>query len=79
MDWKLWIERKPGVLCGKPVIKGTRISVEFILERLGCGYTEAQILESYPDLRSEHIRAAQLYAAAALSRHAVLDLPSTSS
>lgn len=79
MDWKLWIERKPGVLCGKPVIKGTRISVDFILERLGCGWSEAQILESYPHLTSEHIRAAQLYAAAALSTDTVLDLPSTSS
>lgn len=67
----------PAFSAGSPSSR-TRISVEFILERLGCGYSEAQILESFPDITSEHIRAAQLYAAAALGTDAVLDLPSTS-
>lgn len=79
MDWKLWVERKPGVLGGKPVVKGTRIPVELILERLGDGWSEAELVETFPHLEVEHIRAAQLYAAAALSSDAVFDLSSTSS
>ena len=58
------IEQKPEVLCGKPVIKGTRISVELILERLGDGWKEDDLLQSFPQLGPEHIRAAQAYAAA---------------
>jgi len=64
VDWRQFIERKPGVLGGKPVIKGTRISVQLILERLGDGWTEAELLDAYPHLTPEHIRAAQAYAAA---------------
>jgi uncharacterized protein (DUF433 family) len=67
MPWQDCIERKPGVLGGKPVIRGTRISVELILQRLGDGWTEDQILKSFPHLRPDHIRAAQAYAAAALA------------
>lgn len=67
MRWQDYIERKPTVMVGKPVIKGTRITVELILERLGNGATEADLLSDYPHLRPEHIRAAQAYAAAALA------------
>jgi uncharacterized protein (DUF433 family) len=67
MRWQDHIEQKPDVLCGKPVIRGTRISVELILERLGDGWKEEDILQSFPHLRPEHIRAAQAYAAAALA------------
>ena len=67
MRWQDHIEQKPTVMVGKPVIKGTRITVELILERLGNGATDRDILESYPHLKAEHIRAAQAYAAAALS------------
>ena len=54
-------------MLGKPVIKGTRITVELVLERRAAGWTEGQILESYPHLKSEQIRAALLYAAGALA------------
>ncbi len=67
MRWQDYIERNPEVMLGKPVVKGTRITVELILERLGDGWSEAELLASYPHLRAEHIRAAQAYAAAALS------------
>jgi len=67
MKWQEFIEQNPQVMLGKPVIKGTRITVELILERLGDGWTEAQLLESFPQLRPDHIRAAQAYAAAALA------------
>ena len=48
MDWRDHIESVPGVLAGKPVVAGTRLSVEFLLGLLAQGWTEAQILESYP-------------------------------
>ncbi len=67
LNWRDHIEQRPDVLAGKPVFKGTRLSVELILERLGDGATEADLLESYPRLRPEHIRAAQAYAAASLA------------
>ena len=68
MRWQDYIERRPDVMVGKPVIKGTRITVELILERLGNGASEGDLLSDYPHLRPEHIRAAQAYAAAALSQ-----------
>lgn len=72
MRWQDHIERKPDVLCGKPVIKGTRIAVELILERLGDGWKEDDLLQSFPHLKADHIRAAQAYAAAALSTDEML-------
>ena len=50
------------VLCGKPIIRGLRISVEMILELLAKNATEEEILEDYPELEPEDIRAALLYA-----------------
>ena len=50
------------VLGGKPVIKGTRIPVYLILELLGSGLTESEVLNQYPTLKIEDIRAALLYA-----------------
>jgi uncharacterized protein (DUF433 family) len=57
------IEQNPKVMTGKPVIKGTRLTVEHLLERLGDGWSEEDLLKSYPHLRPEHIRAALKYAA----------------
>jgi uncharacterized protein (DUF433 family) len=50
------------VLCGKPTIRGLRISVEMILELLAAGESEESILEDYPELEPEDIRAALAYA-----------------
>lgn len=68
MNWQDYIERDPEVMLGKPVFKGTRLTVEFILERLGQGATVEELFESYVGLRREHILAAQAYAASVL-RH----------
>lgn len=57
MDWKQYIHTDPNILLGKPVIKGTRLSVEFILGLFAVGWTEQQILDSYPTLTPEAIRA----------------------
>ena len=47
----------PKVLTGKPVVRGTRISVEFVFDLLAAGWSHAQILESYPHLSEDDIRA----------------------
>lgn len=53
----------PAVMVGKPIIKGTRITVESILRKLGAGWDTAQILEAHPPLRAEDVYAAVQYAA----------------
>ncbi len=67
MRWQDYVHCDPNVMSGKPVIKGTRITVELILERLGDGWPDTEILKAYPHLKVEQIRAAQSYAAAVLS------------
>lgn len=63
MDWRNRITSDPAVLVGKPVIKGTRISVELILGWLANGWSHEQILESYPYITREDILAALAFAA----------------
>jgi uncharacterized protein (DUF433 family) len=53
-----WIVTKPGILGGKPCIRGTRISVELILELLASGATREQILQAYPHIPPEGLAAA---------------------
>ena len=61
------------VLCGKPLIRGLRISVEMILELLAKGATEEEILEDYPQLEPDDLRAALLYAHSMVAREDILD------
>ena len=61
------IERNPEIMFGKPVIKGTRLPIELLLEKLAYGYTEEKIREEYPFLSQEDVKAAILYAARILS------------
>jgi len=75
MNWKEHIDRNPAVIGGKPKIKGTRIGVELILERLGDGWTVEQLLEAYPHVTAEQIQACQSYAAEMLASDEVLDIP----
>lgn len=67
MSWQEYIEQRGDVMLGKPVIKGTRLTVEHILERLGAGWTEEQLLASYPQLKLVQIRAALTFASRALA------------
>lgn len=71
------IEINPSVMLGKPVIRGTRITVELILHKLAEGATEAEFLEDYPHLTTEDIRAAMAYGAATVSHEEVVLLPDT--
>lgn len=57
----------PDLMLGKPVIRGTRITVELILRKLGEGATTADLLDAYPHLTAEDIRAAMTYAADTLA------------
>lgn len=57
------IEMNPRVMLGKPVLRGTRIPVELVLRRLGEGASEADVLQAYPSLTPDDIRAVILFAA----------------
>ena len=67
IKWQDYIEERKEVMMGKPVFKGTRLTVEHILNELGTGMSYEELLENYPTLRPEHIRAAMLYAAAVVA------------
>lgn len=60
-------------LCGKPLIRGLRISVEMILELLAKGAAEREILEDYPELEPDDLRAALFYAHHMVAREDVFD------
>ncbi len=72
-----WIVVKPGVLGGKPCIKGTRISVELILELLASGGTSEDILHAYPQIPAEGLTAALQYAARTIKNEVVWDVPTS--
>jgi len=63
MDWQQHIERVPGVMLGKPIFRGTRITVEFVLERLAQGARAEDLVKSHPPLTLDHVRAALATAA----------------
>lgn len=63
MNWKDHIVATPDTLVGKPRIKGTRISVELILDRFADGWTQEDILTSYPHVTREDIQAALAFVA----------------
>ena len=67
-----YITADPTVLGGKPCIKGTRLSVEFILELFASGATHQEILNTYPQLTTEAIEEALLYAAQSLKNEIIL-------
>ena len=66
MNWQDRITVDPKVLVGKPVVKGTRIAVELVVDLLAKGWTQEQILDSYPNLMAEDIRACLAYASEVL-------------
>jgi uncharacterized protein (DUF433 family) len=75
MNWTERITIDPNVLVGKPIIKGTRISVEFVVDLLGRGWTVEQILEEYDHLTREDIQACLAYAGEILKSERVYLLP----
>lgn len=75
MDWRAHIESNPDILVGKPVVKGTRLSVELIVGWLAQGWTHDMLLGSYPQLQREDILAALAFATEVLrdESYAVID------
>jgi uncharacterized protein (DUF433 family) len=62
MKWQERITLDPSILVGKPVVKGTRLAVEFIVDLLAQGWSEMEILRNYPGLTHEDIQACLRYA-----------------
>jgi len=68
----------PGLMMGKPVIAGTRITVELILEKLAAGETVEQIVDAHPRLNDDAVRAALAFAAGALRADVIYPLETVS-
>ena len=62
MDWRDYITADPAVLAGKPIVRGTRLAVDFLLGLFATGWTQEQVLEGYPSLTPEALRAVFDYA-----------------
>jgi uncharacterized protein (DUF433 family) len=75
IDWRNYIHSDPEILLGKPVVKGTRLSVEFILGLFSEGWTEQQILENYPKLTKESLRAVFAFAAECMREESLYAIP----
>jgi uncharacterized protein (DUF433 family) len=75
MRWQERIVSTNGVMAGKPCIKGTRLTIDFLLERLASGWTEKELFESYPDLTPEDLRAIFAYASESMRDHLFLPVP----
>lgn len=73
MDYKKHIERNPAIMLGKPIIKGTRITVELLMRKLADGYSIGDLLQSYPHLTKEQILAALEYAADMIANEEILE------
>jgi uncharacterized protein (DUF433 family) len=75
MDWHRRITVDPKVLVGKPIVKGTRIAVEFVIDLLARGWTPERILKEYDHLKPEDIRACLAYASEVLKTEKVYLTP----
>ena len=75
MDWRDHIIVDPDILCGKPTLKGTRLSVEFVLDLLAAGWDAARLQQHYPNLNDERIRAVHAYVADILKNERFYLLP----
>jgi len=74
MGWEERITIDPSVLAGKPVIKGTRVAVEFIADLLAQGWTTNDVLRNYPDIKEDDVTACLKYASAILHAERVYPL-----
>lgn len=74
-DWKEHITIDPKILVGKPVIKGTRLAVEFVIDLLAQGWSDQEILRNYPGITREDIQACLAYASETLKIEKVYIFP----
>lgn len=75
MHWQAYIHTDPNILVGKPVVKGTRLSVDFLLRLFANGWTVEQVLESYPQLTPMALQAIFAFAAESLSQEPLYAMP----
>ena len=76
-EWVNYIHSDPDILVGKPVVKGTRLSVEFLLGLFAAGWTEQQVLENYPTLTKESLRAVFAFATDCMREESLYPIPAT--
>ncbi len=72
IKWQDFIEERPDVMLGKPVFKGTRLTVEHVLRELGTGMTPDELFDNYPNLKPEHVQMALQYAADVVAMNQVI-------
>lgn len=75
-NWTDYIHSDPGVLQGKPVVKGTRLAVDFILRLFAAGWAEQEVLDSYPTLTRDALRAVFAFSAECMREEALYAVPS---
>lgn len=75
MDWENRITLNPNILVGKPIIKGTRLTVEFIIDLLAQGWSIDEILRNYPGITVADIHACLSYASVLLKSERVYAIP----
>ena len=73
MNYQELIERRPEIMMGKPIIKGTRITVEHVMRKLAGGYTVEGLLKSYPHLTHDQIKAALEFTADMLANEEIIE------
>lgn len=78
MVWSERIVADPGILAGKPVVRGTRLAVEFILDLLAAGQSEDEIVSNYPGLTHEDILACLSYASYLAHEYKAYPMPAAS-
>jgi len=74
MDWRDRIHSEPKILSGKPVVRGTRLPVKFLLRLFASGWTEDRVLDNYPNLKRDDLLAVFAYAAEAAREERSLTL-----
>jgi uncharacterized protein (DUF433 family) len=79
MDWRQHITTDPQILAGKPVIRGTRLALDFVLGLFAAGWTEDQVLENYPSLTTDGLRAVFAFAAEVLQDETLYPIKRTGS
>ena len=74
INWKRYIHSNPDILVGKPVVRGTRLSVEFLLGLMAKGWSEKQILKNYPNLSADKPQAVFAFATECMREEALFSI-----
>lgn len=77
INWRDYVVSDPAILAGKPIVKGTRLSVGFVLDLLAAGWAPQALRENYPNLTEERVRAVLAYAAETFREERFYLLPPT--